>query len=123
MKKIWVAALLVLALAGREAAAQTDYAEEAGFGLLAVLTNVGYMPAKLAYAAVGALVGGLAYLTSGADLDSASAVWGPPLGGTYVITSSMLRGDDPIVFAAPSHCHCSQDGGSQGPGWVEEPLS
>lgn len=81
------------------APARADFLESAGWGSLTVLTNVLYMPAKLVYASVGGLTGGLALACTGGDYDVASNVWTPSLGGTYVVTDRMLRGEDAIEFA------------------------
>jgi len=94
--------VVLLCLLAMPVSAQTDYAEEAGFGMLAVLTNVVYMPAKVTYAALGALVGGIAYIVTGADLEAAKGIWGPVLGGTYVVSAAMLKGEQPIAFVGPS---------------------
>ena len=96
-----VAAAAVLSstlLWSRPAAAESSY-EDAGWGVLTVLTNVVYMPAKMTYAALGGLTGGLALGLTGGDMQVAENVWTASLGGTYVVTPRMLRGDDPIAFA------------------------
>jgi hypothetical protein len=76
--------------------------EDAGWGTLAVLSNTVYMPAKVVYATLGALTGGLAFACTGGDLQTAENIWVPSLGGTYVITPRMLRGEDDIQFAGGS---------------------
>lgn len=101
MKKIAVSLVLLCSMLRPAFAASDDYLEEAGWGMLAALANVAYMPAKLTYAAVGAALGGIAYIVAGADLDAADGIWTPTLGGTYVLTSSMLRGETPVEFAGP----------------------
>ena len=78
--------------------AEAEYLEDAGWGALTVLTNVVYMPAKLCYATLGGLTGGLAFGLTGGDLQTAETVWVTSMGGTYVITPSMLQGQEPIVF-------------------------
>jgi len=78
--------------------AEAEYLEDAGWGALTVLTNVAYMPAKLCYATLGGLTGGLAFGLTGGDLQTAETVWVTSMGGTYVITPSMLQGQEPIVF-------------------------
>ncbi len=76
---------------------------DAGYGSLAVLTNIFYMPAKVVYGTLGLLTGSLAYLLTVGDSDAAMTIWDPSLGGTYVVTPAMLRGDDPVLFSGPSH--------------------
>ncbi|PYM36999.1 MAG: hypothetical protein DME17_08825 [Candidatus Rokuibacteriota bacterium] len=78
--------------------AEAEYLEDAGWGALTVLTNVAYMPAKLCYATLGGLTGGFAFALTGGDLQTAETVWVTSMGGTYVITPSMLQGQEPIVF-------------------------
>jgi peptidase M23-like protein len=71
-----------------------------GVGLVAALVgcNLVYVPAKLAYAAVGAIVGGAALVLS-RDPAVANDVWRPALGGDYVVTAAHLRGEEALHFA------------------------
>ncbi len=73
-----------------------------GIGLAAALVgcNLVYVPAKLAYAAVGAIVGGAALVLS-RDAAVANDVWRPALGGDYFVTADHLRGEEPLHFAGP----------------------
>lgn len=80
-------------------AARAEFLEDAGWGTLTVLSNVFYMPAKVIYATTGGITGGFAYGLTGGDLDTANEVWVPAMGGTYVLTPSMIRGEDAISFA------------------------
>jgi hypothetical protein len=93
-----LAAMLSIGVA-RPAAAAEEYANDFGIGVGTVLVDLVYMPVKVVYATLGGLTGGLAFLLTGGRMDTASAIWRPSLGGTYVITPSMLRGDDPIYFS------------------------
>jgi fermentation-respiration switch protein FrsA (DUF1100 family) len=70
-----------------------------GWGLLSVLSNALYMPGKVTYALLGGLTGGLAYALTGGDAQTAQTVWLTSLGGTYVLTPAMLRGEERIAFA------------------------
>ena len=72
--------------------------EDAGVGVGAVFANLLYMPAKLLYAGLGALSGGLAYVSTFGNYEVANTVWTSSLGGTYVLTPDMLRGQDEIAF-------------------------
>ena len=81
------------------AAEPPQYANDFGVGVGTVLCNFVYMPVKVVYATLGGLTGGFAYILTGGRLDTASSIWKPALGGTYVITPSMLRGEDPIYFS------------------------
>ncbi|HLK12207.1 MAG TPA: hypothetical protein VKW76_12585 [Candidatus Binatia bacterium] len=93
--------------------------EDAGWGTLAVLSNVVYMPAKVVYATLGGLTGGLAFACTGGDLQTAENVWVPSLGGTYVITPRMLRGEDDIQFAGSS-APAAADGAASAPSGLQE---
>ena len=57
-----------------------------------------YFPVKTAYAGLGGIVGGLAYVLTGGDMERAEIVWTPTMKGTYVITPEQLWGDKPIEF-------------------------
>jgi hypothetical protein len=101
--KGWRRAIAALALgAGLLAAApaRADFTTDAGWGMLTVLTNVVYMPAKITYATLGGVTGGIVYALTGGEVETAQRVWLPSLGGTYVLTPRMLQGTDPIAFAA-----------------------
>jgi len=82
---------------------QTNYWSDAGYGTLAVLTNVVYMPVKVVYSTLGVITGGLAYVLTVGDSDTAERVWSPSVGGSYVVTPAMLRGDEPVFFNGPSN--------------------
>ena len=102
MKRRRGAAAAVLALGaclGTAAPARAGYLEDAGWGTLTVITNVVYMPAKITYAVLGGLTGGVAYALTGGDFKTAETVWVTSMGGTYVVTPRMLQGEDPIAFA------------------------
>jgi len=80
-----------------------NYWGAAGYGTLAVLANVLYMPAKLVYAIVGVPIGGLAYLLTAGDDVTAQKIWSPSLGGTYVLSPAMLRNEEPVLFSGASY--------------------
>ena len=97
---------LVVSLLSRVSVAEandTSYWGEAGWGLLAVAANIPYMPVKILYAGLGTLTGGLAYLLTVGDSETAQKVWSPSLGGSYVVTPGMLRGDEPLLFNGRSY--------------------
>ncbi len=99
MKGWRLVALAGLLAASLAAPARAGQWEDAGWGALAVLANVGYMPAKLVYAGVGAFTGGAALGLTGGDFDTANSIWQPSLEGTYVLTPSMMSGQENIAFA------------------------
>jgi hypothetical protein len=97
-----------------------QYANDFGIGLGAVLIDLVYMPVKVVYATLGGLTGGFAFILTGGRTDIATAVWRPALGGTYVVTPSMLRGDEPINFSGGGDRESPRDEERAAP--REEPL-
>lgn len=71
---------------------------EAGLGVASGLLTIVYLPFKLAYAIGGGIVGGFAYLLTGANEEAGKAVWEPSFYGTYVITPDHLKGNEPVRF-------------------------
>lgn len=115
-KLVWAAVVLCLSYqaavaeireSGTEQPAAAASSEspwsDAGYGTLAVVSNILYMPVKIVYASVGLVTGGLAYVLTVGDDDVARTIWSPSLGGTYVVTPAMLRNDEPILFSGTSH--------------------
>lgn len=99
-----VAAVLAATLAAtvRPAAAEEDknrFATDFGYGVAAFFTNLIYMPTKFVYATLGGITGGFAYVLTGFKYDLAREIWVPSTGGDYVVTPSMLKGEDPIYFS------------------------
>jgi hypothetical protein len=92
----------VLAATARPAMAEEDsnrFATDFGYGVGAFFTNLIYMPTKFVYATLGGITGGFAYLLTGLNYDLARGIWVPSTGGDYVVTPSMLKGEDPIYFS------------------------
>lgn len=73
-------------------------AEESGWQVGAALASAVYAPAKLAYAAVGAAFGGIAWGLSGGDAGVLQAVVDPAVRGDYLVTPAHLRGERRIAF-------------------------
>lgn len=94
-----VAAVMVLGSGRPAAAEENQFAKDLGFGVGAIFTNAVYMPTKFVYATLGGITGGFAYVLTGLRLDLAKAIWVPSMGGTYVVTPAMLRGEEPIYFS------------------------
>jgi hypothetical protein len=116
------------ALLATAAPARAGGFEDAGWGLLTVLTNVAYMPAKVVYATVGAATGGIAWCVTGGDTETASKVWTPSLEGTYVMTPAMLRGEEGVQFVGTPPLGTVTDAQSlseqpRAQGLSEQPLS
>jgi len=74
-----------------------------GWGMAAVGTNLLYMPAKMVYALTGGLVGLLAWGVTLGNNDVGLGVLQPAVGGTWVVTPEMLRGEQPVMFIGPSY--------------------
>ena len=112
-------ATLVGALTAPSTAQAGRYLDDAGWGALSMLANVVYMPTKLVYATLGGLTGGMAYACTVGDLDTAESIWSASMGGSYVVTPGMLRGEQPVVFAAvPGWSTVSAEASAQDPlGW------
>jgi hypothetical protein len=79
-------------------AAEPGLGEEVGYGVGSALANIIYIPAKVAYAGLGLLTGGLGFVLSGGKADVANNIIYPSIRGNYVVTPSHLRGEDPIYF-------------------------
>ena len=71
---------------------------ELGVGAASFIATIPYGCIKLAYAGMGAIIGGFTYLLTGANEDAASRVWDQTMRGTYVITPAHLAGDEPVRF-------------------------
>ena len=82
---------------------QMGPAESLGWGMAAIGTNLVYIPVKIVWAVSGSLTALLAWGFSAGNSDVAMSVLQPSLGGTWVVTPEMMRGDDPILFMGPSY--------------------
>ena len=90
---------MVTFLLALPAGARADFAEDAGMGTATVLANVVYVPTKIAYATLGGLTGGFAYLLTGGNYTAAEKVWIPSMGGNYVLNTNQVWGQEPIIFS------------------------
>jgi hypothetical protein len=79
-------------------AAEQPVSSEAGYGVGAALASVFYIPAKVTYAGLGLLTGGLGWALSGGRTDVANNIIYPAIGGNYVVTPSNLKGTEPLYF-------------------------
>jgi hypothetical protein len=75
----------------------------AGVGAATLLANVGYIPAKTVYAILGGIAGGAGYALTGGNQQTANSIWRSSLGGDYVLTPDMIKGEAPIHFSGPSN--------------------
>ena len=60
--------------------------------------TVPYVIGKGAFALGGAVVGGLGYVFSGGNVNTATAVWTRSIYGTYLIRPAHLRGEETVHF-------------------------
>lgn len=102
-KSIVVGVLFLVLCVTTPVQAQDSYGSQFGWGMAAIGANLLYIPGKSVYAALGGITGGIGYLLSAGNLEAGQKIWSPTVGGTYVLTPGMLRGDEPILFAGESH--------------------
>ena len=72
--------------------------EGVGIHLASWALTIPYIVAKSAFALTGAIVGGVGYVFSGGNQDTAQAVWTTSICGTYIIRPAHLRGQEPVDF-------------------------
>ena len=118
-----VAGLLVAALVsttgvGSARAAEKSLGEQYGLGLVAGFGTLPYFPLKMVYATLGGLIGGLTYLVTLGNAETANAVWQGTLGGDYVLTPGMIAGEESVDFIGPS-AGASKEGGNSSTQWPE----
>ena len=78
--------------------AEQPIGEEASYGAGAAIASVFYIPAKVTYAGLGLITGGLGYLLTGGRADVANNIIYPAVRGNYVVTPSHLKGTEPLYF-------------------------
>ncbi len=66
-----------------------------------VLTNIVYLPTKVAYSILGGVTGVVTYPLTVGNTDVTTAIWDTCCRGTYVVTPDMLEGKEPIRFKGP----------------------
>lgn len=98
-RNIAFAVFAALALTAADAHA-FDRAQAADAGIVggAVLGSLLYTPAKIAYAGVGSLVGGAAWVFSGGDGAASKPIFDRAWGGDYFLTPTHLRDPGSIGF-------------------------
>src|SRR5215831_17632719 len=85
-------------------ATQASETSPQGMGLQAAswLATAPYGSVKVAYALVGGIVGGLTWVFTGGNTESAKAVWIPSMTGQYIVQPENLTGDKPLRFMGGS---------------------
>ncbi|MBX3344354.1 MAG: hypothetical protein R3B11_17360 [Nitrospira sp.] len=71
---------------------------EAIQGLGSYFLTLPYGGIKMAVAVLGAVAGGMGFIFTGGDKATADKIWGPAMGGHYVITPEHIRGDKDLHF-------------------------
>jgi len=79
-------------------ASGSEGSDETGIQVASWALTVPYVIGKGAFALGGAVIGGLGYVFSGGNVDSAKAVWITSIYGTYILRPAHLRGEEPIYF-------------------------
>jgi peptidoglycan/LPS O-acetylase OafA/YrhL len=92
-----VAGLLAVPAIARAADAQ-QAKQDAGVGLAAAMANLFYIPAKITYAALGGLTGGLTYALTLGSTEAAERVWVASGGGDYVLSTEHVSGQKRVRF-------------------------
>jgi hypothetical protein len=67
----------------------------------ATLASCLYVPAKVLFAAGGALTSGVAYLVTLGNSEASNSVWRTAVEGDYVVTPRMMEGKEPVHFFGP----------------------
>jgi hypothetical protein len=76
--------------------------QSVGSGVGAMASNVLYVPAKLVYGTLGGIAGGAGYALTGGNQQVANTIWRSSLGGDFIVTPRMLRGETPVHFTGPT---------------------
>lgn len=95
---------------------------QVGMGFSTAVGNLFYIPAKIAYGTLGGLAGGAAYVFTRGDHDVAHKIWRNSLGGDYVLTSTMLKGQEPIHFVGSSQDDTQVEDTSRRSGRLVQPF-
>jgi hypothetical protein len=73
-----------------------------GVGAGTLGANVLYIPAKLGYGILGGIGGGAGYVLTGGNTQVSDTIWRSSLGGDYVVTPEMIKGEQPVHFSGPT---------------------
>jgi hypothetical protein len=106
-KAIVIAAVLSLGMAmvSNPANAQEPASVDSkAVGLQAAswLLTLPYGAVKSAYALGGGMVGGLAWMATGGNLEPAKGVWVPSMTGDYIVQPENLTGEKRLQFVGPA---------------------
>ncbi|HEX5646472.1 MAG TPA: hypothetical protein VFX56_05840 [Nitrospira sp.] len=106
-KMIVIAAVLSLGMvvvanpASAEESASVD-SKAVGLQAASWLLTVPYGAVKSAYAIGGGMVGGLAWVATGGNMEPAKGVWVPSMTGDYIVQPENLTGEKRLQFVGPA---------------------
>jgi len=83
--------------------AGSSLGEDLGYGVGSVLVSLFYSPAKITYAGLGLLTGGLGFVLSAGNTKVANNIINPAVRGNYVVTPRHLRGEESLIFVGPDN--------------------
>ena len=66
------------------------------------LANPIYFPAKVLFAATGAIASGITYVATLGRPQPSTEIWDAAVEGDYVVTPSMIEGNERVDFVGPS---------------------
>ena len=95
-------ALFALALFPASAHADEWHGHSAMSYVGAALANPVYFPAKLVFAAGGAIVSGVTYVVTLGHPQPSTEIWDAAVEGDYVVTPNMIEGHEDVDFVGPS---------------------
>jgi hypothetical protein len=101
---IRVTKLSFVAVAALSLSAQTAHAGEFSPGhspssyVGSAFASALYFPAKVVFAAVGAVASGIVYVATLGDREPSQEIWTASVEGDYVVTPSMIEGDEDVDF-------------------------
>jgi hypothetical protein len=98
MRRLIAALVLGAAVLGQADPGRASPGGDVGLAFAAAAIDVLYIPAKLAVAAGGLVVGGVIGTLTGGDTRAAYALWVPAAGGTFMVTPDHLDGTEPLEF-------------------------
>lgn len=76
--------------------------EAAGLQAASWALTIPYGAAKMAYAIGGGMVGGLAWVVTGGNMEVAKSVWIPSMTGHYIVQPQNLTGEKHLYFVGRS---------------------
>jgi hypothetical protein len=92
---------LVVNSASAEEPALAD-SKTVGLQAASWLLTVPYGAVKSVYALSGGMVGGLAWVATGGNIEPAKGVWVPSMTGDYIVQPENLTGEKRLQFVGPA---------------------